>query len=114
MLKENNYYFSHDNKNLAWIYYVQSERWRGIDLFYENIFIITIVLSNYNMQIVLIYDESAMNVIFNKAIMQIDVNPSKLTPLWTFFYQEREKRLISKRLLDLPITIDTYTNHHIL
>jgi len=61
MLKENNYYFSHDNETLAWIYYVQSERWRGIDLSYENILIITIVLSNYNMQMVLIYDGSAMN-----------------------------------------------------
>jgi len=63
MLKENNYYFSHDNKTLAWIYYVQSKRWREIDLFYENILIITIVLSNYNMQMVLIYDGSAMNII---------------------------------------------------
>jgi len=82
MLKENNYYFSHDNKILAWIYYVQSERWRGIDLSYENMLIITLVLSNYNMQMVLIYDGSAMNIISNKAIIQIDINPSKLTPLW--------------------------------
>jgi uncharacterized membrane protein YobD (UPF0266 family) len=78
MLKENNYYFSHDNKTLA---YVQYERWREIDLSYENILIITIVLSNYNMQMVLIYDGSAMNIISNKAIIQIDINPSKLTPL---------------------------------
>jgi hypothetical protein len=86
MLKKNNYYFSHDNETLAWIYYVQSERWREIDLSYENILIITIVLSNYNMQMVLIYNGSAMNIISNIAIIQIDINPSKLTPLWTFFY----------------------------
>jgi hypothetical protein len=93
MLKENNYYFSHDNETLAWIYYVQSERWRGIDLSYENILIITIVLSNYNMQMVLIYDGSAMNF---------------------FFIRIERKDLLVKDVLDLLITIDTYINHHTL
>jgi hypothetical protein len=93
MLKENNYYFSHDNETLAWIYYVQSERWREIDLSYENILIITIVLSNYNMQMVLIYDGSAMNF---------------------FFIRIERKDLLVKDVLDLLITIDTYINHHTL
>ena len=93
MLKKNNYYFSHDNETLAWIYYVQSERWREIDLSYENILIITIVLSNYNMQMVLIYDGSAMNF---------------------FFIRIERKDLLVKDVLDLLITIDTYINHHTL
>ena len=93
MLKKKNYYFSHDNETLAWIYYVQSERWREIDLSYENILIITIVLSNYNMQMVLIYDGSAMNF---------------------FFIRIERKDLLVKNVLDLLITIDTYINHHTL
>lgn len=81
---------------------------KGMNFLHDDALVIFIIISNHRVNRELVDEGRAVNILFNKIMAQIKINPLRLTLVKTPFIRIIGSGILMKGALETLVTISTY------